>query len=348
METTENLLKDEQDKSCLFNIIIYTHEARRTAYFKEVAQKVRQQFPCHVIFIQRDLQDTKNDLNIHVTAQKDKNDQEFLGDQIFIEVSGEAIQRVPFLILPHLIPDLPIYCLWGQDFIEDDPLLSQLQHMATRLIFDSESTVNLQKFSQALLKRLNESRIPIVDMNWARIKGWRDVIGRTFDSPERLEQLRQAQEIVMTYNQIANPFFNEPDTQAIYIQAWLASSLNWTFQGLTREGTDRVIFYQSSSSKIIIRLVLAQNDEYDSEEVLTVEVKGPKDYLCCLTREGNDQVVVHACDAYACQLPFHFVINALQSGRSFIEEVFYQQISQHYAQMLQMISLAQWSENGKI
>lgn len=340
--------KGEQEKACLFNVIIYTHDLQRTAYYKDLAEQVMQQFPCHIIFIQGNRQQTKNELKINVSIEKRNNSDEISGDQIFIEVSGEDYERIPFLITSYLVPDLPVHLVWGQDIIQEDLLLVRLQQFASRLIIDSDATQDLQQFSQHILVDLNRLNIPIVDMNWTRIEGWREVIAQTFDTSQRLEQLKNAHTLQLTYQLTSDQSSLKPETQAIYLQGWLAICLGWQFQRLEKTEQGLIIHYQSSFSPVSIHLLSKTDSEYTSGEIVEVSVKGIDEYECHLKRQGVDQVEVQSCNQYECKLPLHLVMTTLQSGRNFIQEIFYQQVSEHYFYLLQLLSLEQESSNGKI
>ena len=80
----------------------------------------------------------------------------------------------------------------------------------------------------------------------------------------------------------------------------------------------------------------------ESEEIVEVKVLGP-DYHCNLKRISADQVQIHASNQYQCLLPFILIMPTLRSGRTFIQEIFYQKVSDQYAPMLNLLSLVKWS-----
>ncbi len=72
-------------------------------------------------------------------------------DFIQIEASKQTQSKIPFIILPHLLPDLPLYILWAEDPVQDNPISHEMEKWATRIIFDSEVTDNLPAFARTLL-----------------------------------------------------------------------------------------------------------------------------------------------------------------------------------------------------
>src|SRR5690606_30682390 len=133
-------------------------------------------------------------------------------------------EKVPFVLLPHILPDLPIYVIWSEDPSESSTLFSQLQLLATRFIFDSESIKDLSTFAHTLLNFEKTFHCDIADLNWARIENWRLLIGSTFHSEERLNTLKQATEIQIVYNTRETATYHT-QFQPLYLQGWLATQL---------------------------------------------------------------------------------------------------------------------------
>lgn len=340
MHSETNSPEHTIDHACLFNLIVYTYASSKSEYFKEIVNLITQQFPCRIIFIE-------GNQNVPSNGKPSNNQvvttQEISWNRISIEVNEKNLSRVPFLILPLLIPDLPIYLLWGQDPCTENTILPHLEKLATRLIFDSESTNDLQQFSLKLLEHIQNSHMQIVDMNWARTSGWREVLLQIYDSPERLEQLATANKIQLTYNTYSNNNRIQPETQAIYLQAWLASCLGWNWSGPKVQTNKNTLHYSSSKGNHEISFLPTNNASFSPEEILEIEIKGCKDYACNLKRKNDDDIEVKASNQYQCELPFTLLMPSLDSGKTLVEEMFYQKMSTQYLAMLQLISSIKWT-----
>ncbi|CAF23544.1 glucose-6-phosphate dehydrogenase assembly protein OpcA [Candidatus Protochlamydia amoebophila] len=346
LQTEFNKLANTQQsktKACLFNLIIYTQEKSRSDYFTSMVKMIAKQFPCRIIFVQGDRTTKDSYLRVNVSTEIGKETKGFTCDQILIEAAGKELSKVPFLILPVFVPSLPIYLVWGEDPTTENTILPHLQKFATRLIFDSECTKDLQHFSRTMQQKIQSSSIQIVDMNWARIGGWREIVAQTFDSKERFGQLATAQSIKITYNNLPSPFFTHPDTQAIYLQAWLASRLGWKFIKRKIEQAVHILYYKGNKETVKIQLIGVTDKELSSEDIIAIDVSDDIDYVCHLKRQGNNQVSVQACNQYQCELPFTLWLPTIRTGRSFMQEIFYQKVSHHYLDMLHLISQANWS-----
>ncbi len=357
METKQNnpiiqaelhrLLKTQSNgegaKACLFNLIVYTDEPHRTTYFHELVNIIKTQFPCRIIFIQGHPSAKEKVFRVQAKTEKNPDGSGFACDQIFIEAAGQDINRVYFLLLPLFIPDLPIYLLWGEDPTTEYTILPHLEHFATRLIFDAETTGDLQQFSRDMLNRMSSSSIQIVDMNWARVGGWREVLAQIYDSPERFEQLATAHHIELFYNDRPSELFVHLNIQAVYLQAWLASRLKWQFLKAEKENESQVLHYQSNQKQRRIQLTPKTDSHFESEEILVMKVQGSNGYESHIHRISSDQVKVQASNQCQCELPFLLLMPTLRSGRSFMQEIFYQRTSDQYELMLKLISLVKWS-----
>ncbi len=161
--------------------------------------------------------------------------------------------------------------------------------------------------------------------------------------PERLEQLDTAQTLVFHYNNCPSASRTYPKVQAIYLQAWLASRLGWHFVKAEKEGDSQILYYRTSLHKSCkIQLKPRSDIHFEAEEILEIEVQGDNNYICHMKRINSDQVRVQASNQIQCELPFLLVMPTLHSGRSFVQEIFYQKMSYQYEPMLKMISSVKW------
>lgn len=334
----------ERTRACLFNLIVYTQEPRRTAYFTEMVKKIRKQFPCRIIFITSNPAVKEDYFHVETLKESAGDESSSLCEHISIKTSGRDINRIYFLLFPLIVPDLPIYLLWGQDPTTEQTILPHLEGFSTRLIFDAEATENLQQFSLDMFSRLHPSSIEFVDMNWARIGGWREVLAQIFDSKERFEQLATADNLEFSFNGLHNDLFLHPETQAIYLQAWLASRLKWEFSRAEKDDGIQLLYYEFAGREKEVRLSSKAEKNLEGGEILSINIQGDNGYDCHIQRTASDQVKVQASNQFQCELPFILLMPTLKSGRNFMQEIFYQKMSSQYRPMLELISLIRWGK----
>ncbi|MDP1879700.1 MAG: glucose-6-phosphate dehydrogenase assembly protein OpcA [Parachlamydiaceae bacterium] len=331
-------------KACLFNLIIYMNDAQRTDYFKEITAHLIKQFPCRIFFIEKVENPTKDELELKITTDVNENNRGLNCDHIYIRASEKNLYRVPTLILPLFVPDLEIYTIWGEDPTLENPILPYFEKLAKKLVFDAKGVEDLQEFTRNILKRIESSSSEIVDMTWARINGWREVLSQTYDSPERLEQLETAHSIKITYHQPHDCQALHSSTKAIYLQGWIASSLGWKFESKQQKEGHLILKYSSSKGNHSIELIPGNNPFFLAEEILEIEVTGPNDYQCTFKRQNKQKVEVHAFNQYQCELPFILLMPTLETGKNLIQQMIYLKVSHHYHSLIRLLSSINWSK----
>lgn len=328
-------------KASLFNFVVYTQTERRIDYFNHVIREVIKKFPCRVIFIHANTKKSKKDYldtSVSVEHAGDASGK-IVCDRITIEVGGKAISQVPFLLLPLLIPDLPVHLLWGQDPTIENTIFPHLEKFAARVIFDSESTDNLIPFSTRILQVMRECPCELVDMNWARMSGWRNVMVQTFDTEEKLLELKRAKSITIYYNEKKSPWFEHREIQAVYFHNWLSTCLGWTLQKTQKEKNKISLEYQFLKTTIPIELIPCVHEESPSGSIVnvTIETQTQTHYEMKRLNKDNPIVRVEVSTEEKCFLPFTIPLSTVNRGLSFIKELLYTSPSQHYIQMLKSL-----------
>lgn len=332
---TLSLPPPSAQKPSLFNLVVYTHEPRRAAYYEDIVRMVTSQFPSRVIFIRVEEQAKTPYLKINIPPNETESLQ---NDQILIDVAGEDINRVGSIILPNLIPDLPLYLLWSQDPSKEKNILPYLQKYATKLIMDSQCCADIQSSSRSILSYAKSAQKEITDMDWASIRSWREIVAESLNSQERIDKLNSCKEIRILYNNRSSDITLHPETQAFYLQAWLASQMNWKFIKSEKMNSHFVLTYQSLSNQVQIKLEGEDRHQLPPEEILLFEATNEENFLCSLTRTTSDQVLVHFNTIDRCELPYTLHYTNILSGRNFMKEIFYKKTSSQYFNMLELIS----------
>ncbi len=321
---------EKEIKGHLFNLIIYTAEKRRADYFEQMVHSLIEKFPSRVIHIRCDKGGTS-----HVKLEPCDHRCEHMT----ISSSLEKIDEVPFVILPHLVPDLPIYLLWGDDPTAENPILSALEKLSTRLIFDTESAVNLQAFAQKMLNKVETLNIEFMDISWAEIAGWRDVISQVFLTRNQLNYLRQCNTIHIKYNQLNDDFIQHDTVQAIYLQGWLAAQLEWKFNQVKEIDGEHHIFYEGR------KVVLTPQKRATLNPGLIFEISCINDEKLKTTltfADKQSKVMVYISTPDHCEVPYSLQLQVMQTGATAMKEMFYFRPSHHYRNMLNAIGQIPW------
>ncbi len=322
MRLWEGLAKEKM-RACLFNLIVFNKLSSRTDYIRDIVQKVSEKYPCRVLFISSDPESERPYLKTAVSVVGDGS---IACDYIDIGVSGREIERIPSLLLPHLIPDLPISLLWTEDPSVEHSLFAPLSKLATRIIFDSESADSLLAFSQKILRLRAETGIDTAELNWARTEGWRDLIASLFHSGERLELI---QDVKITYNCRKTESFCHLKVQSMYLLAWLSSRLNWEF----KKGSKKLAF---TFEKQKAEIQSAEWEKLGSGTVISIDLSTSDGHLyhCARDEKQYHRVSIQTSSPEQCELPYQFILGQTATGQSLVKEIITKGTSAHYLDML--------------
>lgn len=327
-------------RACLFNLIFFTQKNHRTHYIERIAQKVVEKFPSRVIFVTVNKAAQEDYLKTAVSIlPSSKGEFDVACDYIHLETGGTFQERIPFVVLPHILPDLPVYLIWAEDPSKDNPLCKQLEQFADRLIFDSESTDNLTRFASSALEHYEKSHSDVADLNWARIESWRDMLSMAFYSGDKLKQIENAKKITINYNSQETPFFCHTKIQATYLQAWLACQLSWQFQSLRMEGNALLFIYQGRSGPVEIALRAVQETKLPPGLILSVDIltAGEENFSFSRNHEQLHQIAYQHSTPSQCDLPAYYIFTKAESGHSLVKEICHRGTSEHYLKVLNLL-----------
>ena len=304
-------------RASLFNLIVFTQKNERATYLRTISQNAIKRFPSRVIFITADRQSHNDELSAEVTTIQS----DVACDWIDIYATEANLPQVPFVILPHLLTDLPIYVVWGEDPSLSNPIASALENLADRLIFDSETTEDLHAFARSALQHHVEGRVDIADLCWARTESWRQLLAAIFHGKERIEQLKRIKTVQITYNAITSPFFCHTKTQSLYIQNWLEGQLNW--------------------KKTQITLQPGQNKELAPGAIISLDMltSEGEHFAFVRTPEEPHQVKMILSTPDRCEIPSKFIFTKTQAGLSLVNEIGHTGTSPHFLKLMETLAL---------
>lgn len=300
-------------RSCLFNLIIYCKSQKRIEYLQSVAQRVVKRFPCRILFLTSDSSSTQNKMSssVSVIAAEGESSPVFC-DFIQIDLLGKDSEKAHSLILPHILPDLPLYLVWGEDPRENTTLLFSLEKYASKTIFDSETAASLTDFANDVFLHHEKTSSAIIDLNWARIEGWRNLIASHFYCEERVSFIKEASKIVISYN--------EKPIQALYLSCWIAACLDLNF-------------------KSVFELKKESSDKVRPGRVLSIAIENAKGESFHFSRAEKSPHIInirHSLATY-CEVPSQYLIEKEESGQSLTSEIFHTGTSLHFMKTLKVL-----------
>lgn len=311
-------LAHEKTRACLFNLIVFNSLSPRTDYIRDIVQKCAEKFPCRVLFITHDPNATHPFLKTAVSVIGAGS---IACDYIDIGTSGPDLTQVPFLITPHIIPDLPTSLLWTEDPTQEHPLFAPLCKFANRVIFDSESADSLLSFCQQVIHLQQKTRTDTADLNWARTEGWRDLLNSL--------QIDKIQAIQITYNARPTEFFCHLKVQSMYLLAWIATRMNWKLLE-----TNQNLQFVFADQKATIQPAVWE--KLGPGSIISVQITTPDNrvYFCSRIPSHYHHVKIELSSPEQCELPYQYVLGKTAAGQSLTKEIITKGTSSHYLQML--------------
>ncbi|MCF7806334.1 MAG: glucose-6-phosphate dehydrogenase assembly protein OpcA [Simkaniaceae bacterium] len=323
-------------RACLFNLIIYSNNDARKTYLQSVAERVIKRFPCRVIFLTEDTISSEDSLKSFVSVMTaDEGENAIFCDLIQIETSGKERDKAHFLILPHILPDLPIYFIWGDDPAQNENLLSKIKALSSKTIFDSETAADLKEFAASVFLHRQKTESDIADLNWARVEGWRNLMASLFYCPDKLEILQNADRLDLIYNDRKTDQVQKTMIQALYLQTWIAMSLGWKL----KSAEEKKFIYHNGKKHIIVELSPVVLDKVKPGRVTAVNIIGENNQSYHLERKKNHPYIIDVkySTATLCETPGQYLFDKEESGQSFTTEIFHKGTSKHFLKTLKSI-----------
>ncbi len=343
-QTGQDFFARQLPKACLFTLVAYARDFEELIQCQKLIRLISKKFPCKILFVHVDptLGNTFQKEH-HAFKNISQGSNNVICELISIQVSPDLLPRVPFSILPEIVPDLPLYLLLGAPPKEGEHIFETLMPYVTKIIFEPTQITQYGNFADEILgsPRVNK----YIDLNWVKLKPWREALFRIFDDASKLESLRNAATISIRYaRHAASQFQNRPDTQAVYLQSWLAERLDWNLENI-EERDDRLhLFYKNNQTHIEIDITPYDSPLLEEGSVSSIEIHGAGDTHYLINYENDDRhIVVHSSSPDRCEMPFVLFVGSFQRGHLMMNELFRKTSSiNHYALMVQELQSHEW------
>ena len=144
------------------------------------------------------------------------------GDVVVLRGDLESLKK-GLSILEELVPEeLPSWLWWNGQLDEAPELLNQLAITTRRLVIDS--ALGDPHKCLKLLKEKIESGHAVNDLNWLRLRSWRETLAMVFDPLNRRNSLNHVINLDIDIEG------NHP-VQGLLLAAWIADRLEWQLDG---------------------------------------------------------------------------------------------------------------------
>jgi glucose-6-phosphate dehydrogenase assembly protein OpcA len=140
------------------------------------------------------------------------------GDAVVLRGGMGAIQQNLHLIQPLVGEDLPCWVWWNSSLDEPLDMLEALAPLPRRLVIDT-SLGSPRRCLDVLVARI-EAGQAVNDLNWLRLRSWRESLAMVFDPPSRRDALAHVIQLDIDVE-------GDNPVKGVLLAAWIADRLGW-------------------------------------------------------------------------------------------------------------------------
>jgi glucose-6-phosphate dehydrogenase assembly protein OpcA len=144
------------------------------------------------------------------------------GDVVVLRGGMGAQQQGLALIQPLIRADLPCWVWWNSSLDEAPEMLEKLAPPPRRLVVDT-SLGSPRRCLEILVQRIDAGQA-INDLNWLRLRSWRESLAMVFDPPARRDALVHVVQLDIDVE-------GHHPVKGLLLAAWIADRLGWHLVG---------------------------------------------------------------------------------------------------------------------
>jgi glucose-6-phosphate dehydrogenase assembly protein OpcA len=233
-QMTEVSAEEDQQavmRACVANLVVYNPAGESAGEISPIIAEVTNEHPSRVIVLLPEPDSSQPSLDAMVTAQchpADRGRKQICCEQIVIQAAGEEVGRLPSLVRPLVIPDLPVFLWWRDrpDFQND--LFTEFIRGSDRVILDSTDLAAAEEGLRTLAALMDETAqtTAFSDLSWCRLTPWRVLVAGFFDVPKCRPYLSRLDRVQIESVGGGSAKGSIP-VHGLLLAAWLASRLHW-------------------------------------------------------------------------------------------------------------------------
>ena len=169
--------------------------------------------------------------------------QPICGDLIVIRGDSNSIKKKGLKIVDDLsIDDLPSWLWWNGSLDESHEIFEYFIDHGLRLIFDT--ALGSPKRSLKVLGQLINSNKAINDLNWFRLKSWRESLAMIFDPPSRRPILDHITDIDVD-------IVGDHMIQGLFLISWISDKLGWSYSEVEKKKESLKIKFKRKNGETV-------------------------------------------------------------------------------------------------
>jgi glucose-6-phosphate dehydrogenase assembly protein OpcA len=140
------------------------------------------------------------------------------GDAIVLRGGLGALRQADDLVCTLVSDDLPCWVWWNSSLDEPAEILEAIAPPPRRLVVDS-SLGQPSRCLDVLVERIGTGQA-VNDLNWLRLRSWRESLAMVFDPPSRRDALQHVVQLDLDVE-------GDHPVKGLLLAAWIANRLGW-------------------------------------------------------------------------------------------------------------------------
>ncbi len=188
--------------------------------------------------------DIKTFVSAYCPLNEDPKNQSICGDLVVVRGGENSIFKKGLEIVENLsIKDLPSWLWWNSSLDDSPKIFDHFTRKGKRLIIDTAN--GSSKRCIDILSNALTYKKAINDLNWVRLKSWRESLAMIFDPPSR-------RPILDHISQIDVDIEGNHIVQALFLISWISDKLGWIFLETTYKSDSLVIKFKRNNEEHIL------------------------------------------------------------------------------------------------
>jgi glucose-6-phosphate dehydrogenase assembly protein OpcA len=210
----------------VFNLVVYTDSVDFAEQVAADLASVSRRHPSRAIILIADRWHRESPIDAEVRlmcAAGIAGGPPLCFEQVFVTVQGRAADHLASVVVPLLMPEVPTYLWWPGQPLFGHRLFHRLLASADQLVVDSGQ---FRSPGDGLndLARLCTGRYGVNDINWARLKPWREIIAQFFDAPQLTSYAYAIKSVSLVFGE-GEGDFGKSTAGLLLMLGWVASEL---------------------------------------------------------------------------------------------------------------------------
>lgn len=215
-------------RACTLTLVVLCDRNEDPTDLEPLISQIVESNPARVILIAQNESQAEAGLETRVSTYTLANElpRRLVGEEIAFYPRGAQYNLLPSAVLGLRVSGLPFVLYWRGQPDLDDPLFRALVGECDQILFDSlHFTARAERVSNTIARLRREyADVSFGDINWQRIRPWREFVAQFFDDPANLKYLDTLTHVRIEFS----VGLGGNQSAAVLLMAWLASSLGWS------------------------------------------------------------------------------------------------------------------------